>query len=159
MGEWERLYYLFQMSWSRVNRLHTALRKQLVSKGSFQLQAIMSSPLKSCPGLQLWESSECLSWDWLDRLQGLATAWAAGWVAHSHWRCRWEAELLVILARWLWRKVFILHPLRIQGVFMHLFFVAGQPTFHRMLCSHDSKYVSCSHLFEDSPLEGKACLY
>lgn len=71
------LSLLCQMSWSRVNRLDTALKKQLVSKGSFQLQAIMSPPPKGCPGLQLWEGSECLSWGWLDRLQGFSLAWDA----------------------------------------------------------------------------------
>lgn len=159
MGEWEHLYYLFQMSWSRVNRLYRALRKQLVSKGSFQLQTIMSSPLKSCPGLQLWESSESVSWGWLDRLQCLAAVWAAGWVSYSHWSCRWDAELLVMLAKWLWKKAFLLHPLRIQGVFMQPFFVAVQAKFHKMLCSRDSKYISCSHLAEDSLLECEARLY
>lgn len=163
MGEWEHLYYLFQMSWSRVNRLYPALRKQLVSKGSFHCRPLCH-PLWRAAQAAALGSSECVL-GWLDRLQGLAAAWAAGWVAYSHWSCRWEAELLVMLARWLWKKAFLLHPFRTQGGFVQLFFVAIQAIectaieykFHRMLCSCDSAYTSCSHLFEDSPLECKAC--
>lgn len=110
------LSLLFQMSWTRINSLHAALRNQLVSRDPSSCRQLMSSTLTSCRSVRAGLGP---SWGWLDRLQCYATVGDTGWVLYG---ARVESlEMGSLFTKDLWLGRLLSNTEKVTGVMKQTF--------------------------------------